>query len=125
MYTLAKYTYNHLEFTTHDTTSVDIACIGLEAFIVTQNLTGTGSRHRCYQQGIADTMLSNTLSQCVPVPAIRRLDSPHVRLQDTLADGRAFISLIWSIYRSNFAGRFQSSVINCFENILVQLLSFW
>ena len=40
------------EFTSQDPTSVDIGCVSLEGFVVTQDLTGASCGHRCYQQAI-------------------------------------------------------------------------
>lgn len=117
------YTYDDLEFTAHDSASINIACVRLKTFVVAQNLTSTGSRHGSDQKRVTNTMLGNLLSQSIPVPSIRGFDTPHIRLQDTLANWRAFISFIRTIDGSHFAGSFQSSVIYGLKDICVELLS--
>ncbi|RMZ97084.1 hypothetical protein BpHYR1_023804 [Brachionus plicatilis] len=68
-------------------------------------------------------MLSNLLSECLPVPFVRRCHVPHVTLQYSLADGRARIGLVGPIDLGQLAALSERCVVNSLENVAVELLS--
>lgn len=41
-------------------------------------------------------MLRYVATQAIPVPTVRWLDTPHIGLQDALADRAALIGAVWA-----------------------------
>ena len=71
-----------LEFAGKDSTSVDVVGVGLDRFVVAQDLRGTGSWHRCEEQGVAHSVFGEFRFQRRPVPEIGWLDVPQVVLEE-------------------------------------------
>jgi len=57
-----------------------------------------------------------------PVPAARRgCDSPHVKLEDSLAHWRAGEGLVWALLLSQLHGSGNSAKVNGLKNVSVEL----
>lgn len=96
--------------------------VRLEAFIVTQDLTGGCSRHRCNEKRVSQTSSSNLLLQASPVPKISRSNTPHVVLQLALLSRTSHPGLIRTFSLSKLRAGFKSSVVNSLKDLDVEFL---
>lgn len=72
-----------LEFAREHTASVDVGCVGLDALIVSEDLSGGSSRHGSNEQRVAHAVLLDLFTQLGPIPQLgARINTPHVKLQD-------------------------------------------
>jgi len=67
------------ELTGQSSSSIKITCKSLKSLVVSENLTGTSSRHRSAQQRISHSMLDNISFKTFPVIHLS-LNSPQIRL---------------------------------------------
>lgn len=94
--------------------------VRLKALVEAQDLTCTGGRHRSAEEGVPQAMLGDLLLQPGPIPEVGGSYAPEVVLELALAGRRAFVRLIGAIDSGDLAGSFESSVIDGFENLLVE-----
>ncbi|KAI6763085.1 hypothetical protein HG530_009065 [Fusarium avenaceum] len=116
---------DNLELTSKDSALVNVGGVRLEALVVTQNLRGTGSRHRGKEQTVTDTVSLNILSKALPVPKVGRLDVPHVELEDTLRGGRTLEGRVGTLLLGQLHGGSEGSVVDGLKDLLVELSSLW
>mmetsp|Transcript_25625 Transcript_25625/g.48843 ORF Transcript_25625/g.48843 Transcript_25625/m.48843 type:complete len:283 (+) Transcript_25625:345-1193(+) len=109
------------KFSGEDTTIVHVARERLGTLVIPQNLGSTRCGHRGHQQRVAHTMLSNLLLKPSPIPSVRRLDSPHIKLEHSLGRRRARVCFIVTLLLRKFHGGLAGSKVDGFENILVEL----
>ena len=65
------------------TASVDVGSVRLDALVVTEDLSGGGSRHGSNQQRVAQAVLLDLFTQLGPVPQLGAgINAPHVKLQN-------------------------------------------
>jgi len=93
---------DNLEFASQDSSSIDVRSVRLEALIVAQDLTGTGSRHRCNQKTVSETSSDDLLLQAVPFPKIRRCNTPEIELQFAFTCRTAFEGRVRTFSNSEF-----------------------
>lgn len=71
-----------LEFSGQNSPGVDVAGVGLDAFVVAKDLGGGSRRHRSQQQRVADSKLGDLGLQGRPVVKVGRSHVPHVVLDE-------------------------------------------
>merc|ERR1719424_1707877 len=111
------------KFARQNTPNVEILCVGLERLVVPQDLGCARCGHRCHEQRVPQAMLGNFGLQGSPImSATLGGSAPKVKLQLSLARRRASICFIGPIALSKLAGCLASSIIDCLENVFIQLL---
>lgn len=82
---------NANELSSQYSSSVDIGGVWLETLIVSEDLGGGCGGHGGHEEGVSGTMLLDFLLEGVPVVSIGgQFLIPHVILEDTLAQWRAW-----------------------------------
>jgi len=80
---------DHREISGKDSSVVNIRGVGLEAFIVAQNLGGRGGGHGSNKEAVPEAMFRNRLLQTDPIPTWRRGHTPEIILKNSLGRWRA------------------------------------
>ena len=112
------------EFAGKGAASVDVRGVGLEAFVVAEDLRGRCSRHGSQQQGVAHAVLFDFVLEHVPFPTVRWGDTPQVELQAAFRCRRTLEGLVSAFFFREVLGRRASCVVNRFENLTVQCAGF-
>ena len=114
------------EFSSQNSSSINIGCKWFKTLIITQNLRCRSSWHWRDQKRISSTVLHHIFSKLFPVISLRRwLDSPKIELKLSFAKWRAFERIIMSFFLRKFDTGFHGSVVNSLENKLGELLCLW
>jgi hypothetical protein len=114
---------DNLELASKDSALVDVRGVRLEALVVAKNLRSTGSRHGSKEQTVADTVSLDILTEGLPVPKVRGLDIPHVKLKNTLRGRRALEGGVGTLLLGELHRGSQGSVVDGLEDLLVELTS--
>merc|ERR1719229_1303585 len=110
---------------------IHIRGVRLKALIVSQDLRGRRSRHRCTKQGVSYSVLSDLRPQSGPIKVLAVLKVvllisklfPQILLQLALTHRRALIGFIRSVLLRHLAAGSQCAKVNGLENLLVDRLS--
>ena len=75
--------FTNLEFSRQDAPGIDVAGVGFDAFVVSQNLGGGGRWHRRQKKRVPDAVSRDLRLQGRPVVKAGGRDIPHVVLKKT------------------------------------------
>mmetsp|Transcript_73652 Transcript_73652/g.208598 ORF Transcript_73652/g.208598 Transcript_73652/m.208598 type:complete len:573 (-) Transcript_73652:343-2061(-) len=111
------------ELARQDAAHVQVLGVGLEGFVVAQNLGGAGRGHGRHEQGVPETVPGDLLLEARPVPpAALRGEAPEVKLQLALARRGARVRLVGPVAGGELAGRLAGREVDCLKDVLVQPL---
>jgi hypothetical protein len=72
----------YLEFTGKNSTGINVAGVGLDAFVVAEDLSSGGRRHGGQEKRVADPVSCDLRLQGRPVVQVGRSHVPHVILKN-------------------------------------------
>ena len=109
--------------------------VGFESFVESKNLTSRSGRHGGANERVSETVFDDLLLEFSPIPEVGRSYTPKVELKFTTGSGRTYVILeIWvptvftrvrlGVLLSHVARRFDSCVVDGFEDLQVELTSF-
>mmetsp|Transcript_75413 Transcript_75413/g.119622 ORF Transcript_75413/g.119622 Transcript_75413/m.119622 type:complete len:251 (+) Transcript_75413:328-1080(+) len=102
-------------------THIEVLRVGLEGFVVPEDLCGGGGWHRRYQQGIPQAALRDTCLELGPIPSTTLgLNAPHVELQLSLRHRAPLVRLIGAVEFRQFTRSLAGCEVDGLEDGLVQ-----
>ncbi len=109
------------EFSSQDTSVVNVGSEGLGTLVVSQDLGGGSSGHGSDEQRVAQSVLGNVGLEGGPVPAAAGGDTPEIELELSLAGRRTGVRLVVAFLFCELATGCAGSKIDGLENVTVQL----
>mmetsp|Transcript_14943 Transcript_14943/g.44735 ORF Transcript_14943/g.44735 Transcript_14943/m.44735 type:complete len:376 (+) Transcript_14943:584-1711(+) len=108
------------EFAREHAARVEVGRVRLEALVVAEDLRRRGGGHRRDEQRVAQAVGSDRRAQARPVPAIRRRDSPQVKLQLATRGGAALPRRVTPELLGELARRLERGVVDSLEDVAVE-----
>ena len=103
-------------------TAVDVACEGLEALVVSQNLRRGCGGHRRHEERVAQSVRLDARFQCRPfIARARRAHAPHIELERALRRGRPLERVVRTERLRQLARALERAVVDGLENAAVHV----